>query len=463
MFSEPHEDTPLINDTEDAQKKHQSGGSFIGSMFTVITCAIGSGILTLPSAFKECGIILAILFLVMMSIINLYSLHLLITSSTVTGKRTYQEVAKAAYGKLGIIATDVMLVVSLFGSMVGFTIIIGELMSPVVCHWTGHAADCAAAHTIWVRTDFLSFLFIACIVTPLAFFTKMHHFQWSSAIAFGTVLFVIFSVTFRAISYMAQDWSHFKFPPLFHFSAVGTGNSLPLIAFALGCHSQIIPIYGDLKPRIRNLRVMDTIITTSNTLTTCLYLVMSLAGYFHFGSAVDGNVLVNYNASDMLILIARLMMVFHVTLAFPLMIWPCRNIIDQLLFGGESSVDGEHKIDEDNNLFGGDIKKTIRHIFLTITIVGLAYGTAVLIPNITLVFGFTGSVAAVCTNFVFPAAIYLRLMWISHARYPNDPLIQYRISRRAPAIGLLILGLFIGVFSTAMLTYQAVHDYHHKN
>jgi len=291
----------------------------------------------------------------------------------------------------------------------------------------------------------------------------MHHFQWSSGVAFATVLFVIVAVVTRSISSMRADWSTFKFPPLFHFSIVGTGNALPLIAFALGCQAQIIPIYGGLKKSIRSLRLMDTIITSSNTLTTFLYLIMSLAGYFHFGSSIDGNVLVSYGVNDGLILVARLMMVLHITLAFPLMIWPCRNIIDQILFGPhDAMMDGEYVVDEDNNLFGGDMKKTIRHILLTITIIGLAFGTAVLVPNITLVFGFTGAIAAVCTNFVFPAAIYLRLMSISQTCFPDKPLIHYRLYRRAPAIALLCIGMFIGVFSTSILTYQAIRDYGHK-
>jgi amino acid permease len=232
-------------------------------------------------------------------------------------------------------------------------------------------------------------MFVVGIVTPLAFFTKMHHFQWSSGVAFATVLFVIIAVTVRSVSSMAENWSTFKVPPLWQFSFVGWGSALPLMAFALGCQAQIIPIYGDLKKSIRRLGVMYSIIATSNSLTTVLYMIMSLAGYFHFGTTIDGNVLVSYGSGVKLILVARLMMVLHITLAFPLLIWPARNIIDQLLFGSKEElepVDGEYKVDEDNNLFSGDWVKTVRHIILTLAIVGLAYGISVAIPNITIVF-----------------------------------------------------------------------------
>lgn len=98
---------------------------------------------------------------------------------------------------------------------------------------------------------------------------------------------------------------------------------------------------------------------------------------------------------------------------------------------------------------------------LVCTVLGKSLAHLPLIPHFFIV-GFTGAVAAVCTNFVFPAAIYLRLMSISRACYPDNALIQYRLYRRAPAIALLIIGMFIGVFSTAILTYQTIRDYGHK-
>jgi hypothetical protein len=52
-----------------------------------------------------------------------------------------------------------------------------------------------------------------------------------------------------------------------------------------------------------------------------------------FKDKVDGIILSNFKPSDELVNVARIVMALHVSLAYPLVIWPCRNVLDQLIFG----------------------------------------------------------------------------------------------------------------------------------
>ena len=65
-------------------------------------------------------------------------------------------------------------------------------------------------------------------------------------------------------------------------------------------------------------------------------------------------------------------MAFHVALAFPLMLWPARNILDEIL-----------------EIFPvvEKVNKKIRFVIITVVLVSISFGIAVKVPNITIVFG----------------------------------------------------------------------------
>jgi hypothetical protein len=63
---------------------------------------------------------------------------------------------------------------------------------------------------------------------------------------------------------------------------------------------------------------------------------------------------------------------FHVALAFPLLVWPARNVLDELMFGIEYKVTK---------------RQQIRHAIETLVLVFTSFGIAIVVPNITTVFG----------------------------------------------------------------------------
>ena len=74
---------------------------------------------------------------------------------------------------------------------------------------------------------------------------------------------------------------------------------------------------------------------TSNTFSSVLYLLIGGFAALHFKELTDGNILNNFAASDIVATIGRLSMAFHVGLAFPLLVWPARNVLDDMIFSNE--------------------------------------------------------------------------------------------------------------------------------
>ena len=77
---------------------------------------------------------------------------------------------------------------------------------------------------------------------------------------------------------------------------------------------------------------MDRVVFSSNFSVAILYLCFSLFGGIQFGDKVDPNILSDYPPNDILVTVARIIMAIHVALAFPLLLWPTRNMVDTLMF-----------------------------------------------------------------------------------------------------------------------------------
>lgn len=109
----------------------------------------------------------------------------------------------------------------------------------------------------------------------------------------------------------------------------------------------------------------------------------------------DMNLGVPYSA--LLCDVVRITYVLHLVLVFPLIFFALRLNLDGLLFPRERSLALDNK----------------RFILVTTGLIGFVFLGATFIPSIWVAFQFTGTTAAICIGFIFPAAIALRLATIA--------------------------------------------------
>ena len=79
-------------------------GSLRGSIFALMSCALGAGAFALPKAlFLNCGFVIGIIFLVFTGAITLFSLNLLMKCSVMANRLNYPDLAEHCFGKVIII------------------------------------------------------------------------------------------------------------------------------------------------------------------------------------------------------------------------------------------------------------------------------------------------------------------------------------------------------------------------
>merc|ERR1719420_1045980 len=101
-------------------------------MISLVTTAVGSGILSLPWAFSKCGLVLGTVLLACGGVASFQSLKLLANVGYTTGKRNYTTVVEATLG-VGVAAlVQAILFIYAMGAVIGFYIFLGTMLPTVM-------------------------------------------------------------------------------------------------------------------------------------------------------------------------------------------------------------------------------------------------------------------------------------------------------------------------------------------
>ncbi|CAE7266582.1 SLC38A10 [Symbiodinium sp. CCMP2456] len=107
--------------------------------------------------------------------------------------------------------------------------------------------------------------------------------------------------------------------------------ALPIFGVSFLCHFNALPTHQELERPTRYR--MRRVILVTLTLTSLIYLFVSICGYLFAGCFTCGNVLLNFPSDDNLINVARVALGMVLMLNFPLICQPCRNALFRLLNG----------------------------------------------------------------------------------------------------------------------------------
>ncbi|CAG7908298.1 unnamed protein product [Brassica rapa] len=393
----PNHDPSSPSSSSPPEEKH---GSFAGAIFNVSTSIVGAGIMSIPAAFKVLGVIPSLSIIVIIAWLSNVSAGFLMKSTVAGDATTYAGVMKESFGKPGSVAVQVITMVVTFGSMIIFSIIIGDVLSGNekggVIH-LGLLQGWFGSH--WWNTRFFSLLFIfAFLFLPLVLCRRVDRLALSSAISF--LLALLFVIISSVLAIVALVQGRTKSPRLFPDLNNG-GQSFfnlftasPVIVTAFTFHFNLHPVGFELKDPLQVLSATRV----SVILCATIYSATGLFCYLLFGDATMTDVLMNFDESSgssigsLLNDIVRVSYAIHLMLVFPLLNFSLRANLDELLFPKKVSL-----VNDNKRFFG-----------LTFPLLISCFLAAIAIPDIWYFFQFLGSTSTVSIAFIFPAAIVLR-------------------------------------------------------
>ena len=103
-----------------------------GSILGLIAACLGAGTLTMPCIISKTGIVLGPILILAGALLSCYASMLIIHCSQLTGKNTYEEFARLAFGPKCSYLVSVCILISLLGFATAYVALAKSLIPSTV-------------------------------------------------------------------------------------------------------------------------------------------------------------------------------------------------------------------------------------------------------------------------------------------------------------------------------------------
>nr|XP_061829277.1 sodium-coupled neutral amino acid transporter 3-like [Nerophis lumbriciformis] len=431
MFLEHKSKTPKSPQFTDFEGKT----SFGMSVFNLSNAIMGSGILGLSYAMSNTGMLLFLVLLICIACLSCYSIHLLLRSAGFVGIRAYEHLGMRAFGQPGKILAGVVITLHNIGAMSSYLFIVKSELPLVIQAFLGQTSG---SDEWFMNGNYLIILVTLAIILPLALMKHLGYLGYTSGFSLSCMVFFLCVVIYKRFNIacplevfgnfsVSADTSEEACSTKFFNVNQETAYAIPILAFAFVCHPEVLPIYTELRSPTK--RRMQNIGNVSILAMFVMYFLTAIFGYLTFYGNTEAELLHTYSKVDpldTLILCVRLAVLVAVTLTVPVVLFPIRRALQQLLFPGRPF-------------------HWLRHIIIALCLLFTVNMLVILVPNIRDIFGITGATTAPSLIFILPGLFYIRIIPTEQEPLNSRPKIQ--------AACFTALGF---IFMTMSVTFIAV-------
>jgi amino acid permease len=408
-----------------ASPSNSGGGvSSVGAIFNILATAVGVGMLALPNAVAKAGYIVGFgLFVFCVGVavfccflleksMRLAAIHVSKSSDPTRSVRTYEDIGRVAYGKIGAACVSG----ALHSALIGCCCLIALLMGGAL-----HRLGPSISQSVWIV--------ISCaVMLPFVWLRTMKHLAMvTSTFGSGSIAGLTVAIVIASILFVSEDkgatW--LKGNPVREYSPLPTslwslGTAFGSLTFAFAVTCTIPTILHDMQTK----KDAKKVIVIGLGATSLVYMTVTLAGYLAFGSlmltdGVDGFVSILEPGTPIAIATDILLLLVCVT-HYAVMLNPtCRALEDMM---GISKMTDFRK-----SLVVGCILRSLLVAFTAII--------AIFCGQFSALVDIIGSVSFALVHMVFPPIFYLRLETLAGRRIFN--------TRREKTITVLCVGLVV--------------------
>ncbi|XP_075165024.1 proton-coupled amino acid transporter-like protein acs [Haematobia irritans] len=408
-----------------ANRDQENGSSTGGALAHLLKSSLGTGILAMPLAFYNAGLIFGLIGTLVIGFLCTYCVHILV--------RTSHDICKdAKVPYLGFAETAEK--VFEYGpkplrpwSNFAKQFVDGSLMA------TYYAAACV--YIVFIATSFHDVInydldinwdvriYIALTLIPCLFIGQIRNLKWLVPFSALANLFIVitFGITLYYMFNVPLDFSDKPY--------VAKASQIPLffatVIFAMEGIGVVMPVENSMKKPQQFLGCPGVLNTAMITVVS-LYAIIGFFGYIRYGSEVRGSITLNLPDGAPLADSAKLLMAIAILFTYGLQFYVPNDILWKKI---------NHKFDPKNH------NRT--QILLRTGIILISGGVAAAIPNLEPFISLVGAVFFSLLGIFVPSFVETVYLW------PNMGFAKWKLIKNVVlmvlAIGALIAGATVSI------------------
>jgi len=398
---------------------------------------IGTGILAMPDAIKNSGLLVGTLGLVVLSVLCVSCMHMLVNSAHTLGVRTrkpymtYADVAEYSFStsgptarkfsKIARMTINIFLCITQLGFCCVYFVFVAQNLKMVIDHHFG-AAD---LHAVMAAT--LVPMLLLCSIRNLKYLSPISMLaNILQMLGLGLTFFYLLQdlpATWERKAY--ADWAQY---PLYFGTAI----------YAFEGIGVVLPLENQMRTP-RDMRGWNGVLNTSMTIVTCLYIAVGFFGYLKYGESVQGSITLNLPVDQWSAQIVVLMQSIVVFMSYSLQFYvPIAIIVPKIKIFFSKRL---HR----------KVELTIRCMMVLFT-----FALAAAIPKLDLFISLVGSISSSTLALMAPPIIHTLTYWSELRSSKYGMMLVFR------NIFLFCLG-FVGFIAGSFVSLRNIVIYFNGN
>lgn len=407
--------------------------------FLLLKSFVGTGVLFLPNAFNNGGLMFSIVMLAFFGAYSYLCYYLLISSKVATNVRSFGQIGLKLYGPY----MKYLILFSLVITQLGF--------SSAYVIFTAKNLKAIAEHVFNMPNASMTFFMVIQLVLfiPLSFVRKISKLSLPSLFANIFILIGLVIVLFFTMKHLFIDlgghaaegvivglntnrWTLFIGTAIFSFEGIGL----------------VIPVQESMRKPEKFPMVLGLVIITS----TLIFITVATIGYLAYGSAIETVILLNLPQKNILISVIQLLYSFAIMLSTPLQMFPAIKIIENGLFRQYKRLMNK-PLTEDGSSSGEDVTgksslkvKWIKNVVRTLIVVFVVVVACLGADNLDKFVSIIGSFACIPLVYMYPPMLHLKSISLPKA--------NGNMTSRRPLFDIILI--IFGGISMIYTSYQSL-------
>jgi solute carrier family 38 (sodium-coupled neutral amino acid transporter), member 11 len=287
-----------------------------GATSNLVNSIVGAGIVGIPFAIHQCGLVAGIFLIVLVGYFTDKSLRLIVELATFHptikhfNVKTYEDLCMIPFGKNGTRFIMVNMFILAYGAMVAYLLIIKDTV-PVILGWQEDGEDG------FVPRELSMIFFSLIIIVPLSMMRDMASLSCTSLLSvMADVILVLIVVMFAPVPSSLKNAGGFGRVFIRHIISPNLFIGLGVLSTAMACQHSTFIVANSLD----NLTAerWATVTFRSIATATLLCLLLGIPGYLAFLDQTDGDILNNFSTDSLVANAGRALLAITMFLTYPM-------------------------------------------------------------------------------------------------------------------------------------------------